>query len=62
MFVGLSNEENLDEILLSTTDKEIVLTNEFKENYESWLEREVHRNSINWDQILVKMDEGSDFD
>ena len=62
MFVGLSNEENLDEILLSTTDTEIKLTDEFKENYDRWLEREVYRTDIDWDEILVKMDESSDFD
>lgn len=61
-FVGISGEENLDEVLLSTTDKEITLTDEFKDNYEIWLEKEVFMNSINWDLILERMDDGDDFD
>lgn len=62
LFVGLSAEEDLDEVLLSTKDQSIDLTDEFKENYERWLEREVYGNNIDWDQLLVRMDESSDFD
>lgn len=62
MFIGLSNEENLDEILLSTTDSEIHLTDQFKDNYEGWLQRNVFGNKIDWDQVLIKLDESSDFD
>ena len=60
--MGLSGEENLDEILLSTKDQSIDLTDEFKENYERWLEREVYGHHIDWDQLLVQMEACSDFD
>lgn len=61
-FIGLSGEENLDDLLLSTTDKEIILTDDFKDNYENWLEKEVFQNSIDWNLILDRMEGGDDFD
>lgn len=41
----------VDNNLLSVLSKEIELTKEFKKNYETWLEAEVFRYKINWDQL-----------
>ncbi|XP_075679468.1 striatin interacting protein isoform X2 [Dermatophagoides pteronyssinus] len=42
----------VDNNLLSVLSKEIRLSKEFKKNYEIWLEREVFRYEINWDELL----------
>ena len=32
---------------------QVVLTEEFKANYEKWLQREVYNTQIDWGQLLV---------
>ncbi|KPM02806.1 FAM40A-like protein [Sarcoptes scabiei] len=42
----------IDNNLLSVLNREVKLTDEFKKNYEIWLEREVFQYKINWDDLL----------
>lgn len=41
----------VDTNLMSVLGKEVELTKEFKKNYETWLEREVFKYKIDWDQL-----------
>lgn len=58
--LGISLELDLlqpvDNNFLSVLSRDIELTNEFKYNYETWLEREVFQFNIDWDQLLTSTD------
>jgi hypothetical protein len=43
----------VDNNFLSILSKDVELTNEFKYNYETWLEREVFQFNVDWDQLLT---------
>ena len=43
----------VDNCLQSVLGQKIELSEEFKENYERWLEMEVFSNQIDWDQVLT---------
>jgi len=45
--------EPVDNCINSVLGQEVELTDEFKANYERWLEREVHNTQIDWDQLLA---------
>ncbi|VEL26666.1 unnamed protein product [Protopolystoma xenopodis] len=40
--------------LMSVLAKPMTLSNEFRRNYERWLEEEVFSGPINWDLVLAK--------
>lgn len=42
----------VDNSLLSVLSRDVKLSNEFKRNYENWLEQEVYQIRINWDELL----------
>ncbi|XP_055999344.1 striatin-interacting protein 1 homolog isoform X3 [Ostrea edulis] len=42
----------VDNCTLSVLGEDIDLTEEFKQNYERWLEMEVYSNYIDWDQVI----------
>ena len=44
----------VDNCLHSILSEDIVLSDDFKENYEMWLEAEVFNTEIDWTQILVR--------
>ena len=46
-FIPVDNE------FLSVLGREVTLPNEFKDNYEHWLEREVFGSAIDWDCLLL---------
>ena len=46
-FIPVDNE------FLSVLGRDVSLPNEFKENYEHWLEREVFGSAIDWDCLLL---------
>ncbi len=48
--------QSVDTNVLSVLNTEIELTNEFKRNYEQWLDREVYHSHIDWDQLLISTD------
>lgn len=43
---------------ISESDKlhDVQLTEEFKRNYEAWLDREVFQNSVNWDMLMTHVE------
>ena len=43
----------VDNCLQSVLGQKVELSEEFKENYERWLEMEVFSNQIDWDQVLT---------
>jgi len=43
----------VDNSFLSVLGREVTLPNEFKDNYEHWLEREVFGSAIDWDCLLL---------
>eukprot|EP00090_Calanus_glacialis_P031165 TRINITY_DN5114_c0_g1_i1.p1 TRINITY_DN5114_c0_g1~~TRINITY_DN5114_c0_g1_i1.p1 ORF type:complete len:798 (-),score=302.22 TRINITY_DN5114_c0_g1_i1:161-2554(-) len=45
--------EPVDNCVNSVLGQEVELTEEFKANYEKWLQREVYNTQIDWDQLLV---------
>jgi len=45
--------EPVDNCINSVLGQEVELTDEFKANYEKWLQREVYNTQIDWDQLLV---------
>ncbi|KAI1299798.1 Striatin-interacting protein 1 [Halotydeus destructor] len=45
--------QSVDTSFLSVINCDIELTNEFKHNYETWLDREVFQFGIDWDQLLL---------
>lgn len=57
-FGGIENEFNINNIVNSGLgadcgyEESYELTNEFKNNYEQWLEQEVYSESIDWDLML----------
>ena len=44
--------EPVDNCITSVLGQEVELTDEFKANYEKWLEREVFGTNIQWEQLL----------
>ncbi|XP_064605544.1 striatin-interacting protein 1 homolog isoform X2 [Liolophura sinensis] len=51
---GMDPEFNpVDNCILSVLGENIELSDEFKRNYEIWLDMEVFSNQIDWDQILL---------
>lgn len=44
--------EPVDNCIISVLGQEMELTDEFKANYTIWLEREVFKNEIRWEQLL----------
>ena len=44
--------EKVDNCLSSVLGQEVELTEEFKQNYERWLDLEVHNLSIKWELLL----------
>lgn len=42
----------VDNCILSVLGQELELSEEFKDNYEMWLDMEVFSNQIDWDQII----------
>ena len=44
----------VDNCLQSVLAEDIELSDDFKENYELWLENEVHNTQIDWSQVLVQ--------
>lgn len=56
-FIYLTQQElfrSVDNNYLSVLSQRFHLTNEFKNNYEAWLEREVFQFNIDWDQLLIQ--------
>jgi len=45
--------EPVDNCVNSVLGQDVELTDEFKANYEKWLQREVYNTQIDWDQLLV---------
>jgi len=45
--------EPVDNCVNSVLGQEVELTDEFKANYEKWLQREVYNTQIDWDQLLL---------
>jgi len=45
--------EPVDNCVNSVLGQDVELTEEFKANYEKWLQREVYNTQIDWDQLLV---------
>ena len=45
--------EPVDNCVNSVLGQEVELTEEFKANYEKWLQREVYSTQIDWDQLLA---------
>ena len=45
--------EPVDNCILSVLGENIELGEDFKENYERWLDMEVFSNQVDWDQVLV---------
>lgn len=43
----------VDNDILSVLGEKVELSNEFKNNYERWLDREVFSVSIDWDQLCT---------
>ena len=52
---GCEEDEYLpvDNDILSVLGEKVELSNEFKNNYERWLDREVFSVSIDWDQLCT---------
>ena len=46
--------EPVDNCITSVLGQEVELTDEFKANYEKWLDREVFGTNIQWEQLLGK--------
>ena len=44
--------EPVDNCIASVLGREVELTDEFKANYEKWLDREVFGTTIQWEQLL----------
>ena len=42
----------MDNCINSVLGQEVELSEEFKANYERWLQREVYATQIDWDQLL----------
>ena len=42
----------MDNCITSVLGREVELTDEFKSNYEKWLEREVFGTTIQWEHLL----------
>lgn len=55
---GLDCLLELNEKNLTAAIEDVELTEEFKEHYELWLEQEVFNNDINWDLLMVPVEEG----
>ena len=53
-FIDVDIFQSVDNNFLSVLSRDVELTNEFKYNYEAWLEREVFKFTIDWDQLLVQ--------
>ena len=48
----------VDNCLTSVLGQEIELTDEFKANYNIWLQKEVYNTQIQWELLLVNPEEG----
>lgn len=44
--------EPIDKCVTSVLGRPVQLTSTFKENYEMWLEQEVFKNPVDWDEVL----------
>lgn len=42
----------VDNCILSVLGQKVELSDEFKRNYEHWLDQEVFSNQVDWDEIL----------
>lgn len=54
---GLDCLLELNEGNLTAAVEDVELSGEFKEHYELWLEQEVYHNDINWDLLMVPVEE-----
>jgi hypothetical protein len=52
----LSNLLQVDNCLSSVLGQEVELTDEFRRNYETWLNKEVYSMDIHWDLLLEQQD------
>jgi len=52
-----SDFEPVDNCLSSVLGQEIELTDEFKANYSTWLEREVYNTEIQWELLLENVEQ-----
>lgn len=43
----------IDSFAVGVLGESVELSDEFKHNYERWLDMEVHFNQVDWDQILL---------
>ncbi len=51
---GLDSDfEPVDNCILSVLGQDLELSEDFKNNYETWLDMEVFSNQIDWDQVLT---------
>jgi len=48
----LPDFEPIDKYVTSVLGRPVQLTSTFKENYELWLEQEVFKNPVDWDEVL----------
>lgn len=46
----------MDNCLSSVLGQEVELTDEFRRNYETWLNKEVYSMDIHWDLLLEQQD------
>jgi hypothetical protein len=52
---GLDPElQPVDNCILSVLGQRVELSEDFKKNYEVWLDNEVYSNHIDWDRILTR--------
>ncbi|XP_044741367.1 striatin-interacting protein 1 homolog isoform X2 [Chrysoperla carnea] len=54
-----SEYEPVDNNLASILGRVIELSDDFQKNYELWLQHEVHKSQIDWDQLIIKEGEKS---
>lgn len=52
--VDMRDFEPYDNCAHSVLGTNVVLGARFKKGYEQWLEKEVYRTTIDWDQLLVE--------
>ena len=49
-----SDFQPVDNDLHSCLNQTVTLTKKFKKEYEKWLERELFKNNVDWEQLLVQ--------
>ena len=52
LFLQESDFDPVDNCLASVLGQEVELTDEFKANYQTWLQREVYNTEIQWELLL----------